>query len=75
MHCNLAYWYRITPGVHPPPDEEVTEVRGVVAPGIQIYPRRDVLVEASIQIPVVQSIDDALGNRRWRLLLAVKFLF
>lgn len=101
LHWDLAYWYRITPAEHPPPDKEVTEVRGViellneyrfesavgdggandqgyqlwVAPGIQIYPRRDVLFETSFQIPVVQTIDDELGDRRWRFLVAIKFLF
>ncbi|MCH8013261.1 MAG: hypothetical protein IH823_00455 [Candidatus Dadabacteria bacterium] len=45
------------------------------APGIQIYPRRDLLIEASVQIPVIDNNDDALGDRRWCFLLAVKFLF
>ena len=46
-----------------------------LAPGIQVYPRRDVLIEASVQIPVYQDIDDPLGDRRWGFLFAVKFLF
>jgi len=46
-----------------------------LAPGIQVYPRRDLLFEASFQIPAVQTIDDAVGDRRWRFLLAVKILF
>lgn len=45
------------------------------APGIQIYPRRDLLIEASVQIPVIDNNDDALGDRRWAFLIAVKFLF
>lgn len=45
------------------------------APGLQIYPRRDVLIEASVQIPVVQTGDDVIGDRRWGFLIAVKFLF
>ncbi len=46
-----------------------------VAPGIQIYPRRDLLIEASVQIPAIDHIDDSLGDRRWAFLIAVKFLF
>jgi len=101
LHFDFAYWYRIFPEQHPPPGEEVSEVRGVlellneyrfesqvgsagagdqgylmwVAPGIQIYPWRDVLFELSFQLPAFQTIDDALGDRRWRFLVAVKFLF
>jgi len=46
-----------------------------VAPGIQVYPRRDVLLEASVQIPVIDHVDDSLGDRRWAFLFAIKFLF
>ncbi len=46
-----------------------------VAPGIQIYPRRDVLIEAAIRIPALQTLDDALGDRRWAFLISVKLLF
>lgn len=46
-----------------------------VAPGIQVYPSKTVLIEGSLQIPVYQSIDDALGDRDWGATLAVKFLF
>lgn len=45
------------------------------APGIQVYPRKDLLFEASVQLPIAQTIDDEIGDRRWGFLLAVKFLF
>ena len=46
-----------------------------LAPGIQVYPRRDLLFEASVQLPIIDNVDDAIGDRRWGFLVAVKFLF
>ena len=46
-----------------------------LAPGIQVYPSRSVLFEANVQVPIFQTIDDDVGDRRWGALLAVKFLF
>lgn len=97
---NLAYWYRLSPVVFRP-EEETTEVRGVVellssyrfasevgddsqdddgllvwlAPGIQVYPGTSVLFEASVQVPLYQDLDDAVGDRHWAASLVVKLLF
>lgn len=52
--------------------------QGVVlwlSPGVQVYPDTWVLFEASVQIPVWQTVDDARGNRRVGALVAIKFLF
>ena len=46
-----------------------------LAPGIQIYASPRVLFEASFQIPIVDAIDDALGNRHWGATVGVKFVF
>ena len=45
------------------------------APGIQIYPGTSVLFEASVQVPILQDLDDAVGDRNWAASLVVKFLF
>ncbi len=45
------------------------------APGVQIYLNRDVLIEASIQVPIFQNIDDPFGRRQWGATLGVKFIF
>lgn len=45
------------------------------APGLQIYPSRSVLFELSLQVPLIRTIDDALGRPRWKGLLAIKILF
>jgi hypothetical protein len=49
--------------------------RVFMAPGIQIYPRDDLLFEASLQVPITQDIDDPRGDARWGLLVAMKILF
>lgn len=46
-----------------------------LAPGIQVYPGTRVLLEANVQVPLAQDIDDALGERRWSANLVLKFLF
>lgn len=46
-----------------------------VAPGLQIYPRTDLLFEFNVEIPVYQNVDDPLGHRRWGATFALKYLF
>jgi hypothetical protein len=46
-----------------------------LAPGIQIYPGTDVLLEANVQIPLYQDLDDAVGHREWAAAFVLKFLF
>lgn len=46
-----------------------------LSPGIQVYPSVRTLFEASVQIPVHQSVSDLRGDRRLGALLSVKFLF
>ena len=46
-----------------------------LAPGIHYYPGTRVLLEANVQVPLVQDIDDAIGDRRWSANLVVKLLF
>jgi hypothetical protein len=46
-----------------------------LAPGIQYYPGTRVLLEANVQVPLAQDIDDALGDRRWSANLVLKLLF
>lgn len=47
----------------------------LLAPGLQIYPRTDLLFEIGLQIPLVQGIDDDRGDLRGSITFAVKFLF
>ena len=46
-----------------------------IAPGIQVYPRTDLLFEFNVEAPIFQNIDDPIGDRRWAITFAVKFLF
>ncbi|MBI4605761.1 MAG: hypothetical protein HY721_27660 [Planctomycetes bacterium] len=46
-----------------------------LAPGLQVYPSRRVLLEASVSVPVLQTVDDNIGRRLVGLFFAVKFLF
>ncbi len=46
-----------------------------LAPGIQFYPTTSVLLEANVQVPLYQDLDDALGERRWSANLVLKLLF
>lgn len=46
-----------------------------VAPGVQLYAGRRVLLEAFVQLPVWQDADDPFGDRRWAAGVGVKFLF
>lgn len=46
-----------------------------LSPGIQIYPSTRWLLEASLQLPVIETLEDAQGDRKYGFLLSVKFLF
>ncbi len=46
-----------------------------LAPGVQVYPSSLVLLEANVQVPLLQDSDDPLGDRRWSANLVLKFLF
>lgn len=46
-----------------------------LSPGIQVYPSLRVLLEASVQIPVIQTVKDARGDREFGALVSIKFLF
>lgn len=46
-----------------------------LSPGIQVYPSFRVLFEASVQIPVVETVEDARGDRKFGFLVSIKFLF
>lgn len=46
-----------------------------LAPGIQVFPGTKVLFEASVQVPLYQDLDDAVGERNWAAVLVIKFLF
>ncbi len=46
-----------------------------LSPGIQVYPSLWVLFEASIQIPVIETVEDVQGDRKFGFLLSIKFLF
>lgn len=46
-----------------------------LAPGIHFYPATNVLLEANVQFPLFQDLDDALGERRWSAHLVLKLLF
>lgn len=43
------------------------------APGIQVFARNDLLVQGSLAVPIADGIDDALGDRDWALLLALRW--
>ncbi len=46
-----------------------------LSPGVQVYPSFWVLFEASVQIPVVETVEDVRGDRKFGALVSVKFLF
>lgn len=48
---------------------------GWVAPGVQVFPREDLLVQASVALPFINEIDDVLGRRDWAALLSFRFYF
>ncbi len=45
------------------------------APGVQIYLSGNVLIEAAVQVPIFQNINDPFGRRNWGATLGVKFIF
>jgi hypothetical protein len=45
-----------------------------LAPGVQWYPCASFLLEANVQAPLLQDVDDALGERRWSANLVLKIL-
>jgi hypothetical protein len=46
-----------------------------LSPGVQVYPALWVLFEASVQIPIVETVDDVRGDRKFGMLVSIKFLF
>lgn len=46
-----------------------------LSPGVQIFPSFWVLFEASVQIPVIETVQDARGDRKFGALVSIKFLF
>lgn len=46
-----------------------------LSPGLQVYPSMWALFEASVQIPIVQTMEDGQGDRKFGALFTVKFLF
>ncbi len=46
-----------------------------LSPGVQVYPSFWVLFEASVQIPVAETVDDVRGDRKYGALVSIKFLF
>lgn len=46
-----------------------------LSPGVQVYPSFWVLFEASVQVPIVETVEDVRGDRKYGLLLSIKFLF
>ena len=46
-----------------------------IAPGVQVYPRDWLLIEANVQIPIAQTMDDSIGDRNFAAFLGVKVLF
>lgn len=43
--------------------------------GLQWFPRIDLLVDFGIQIPVIETVNDEMGDRRWKAVVGVRFLF
>lgn len=46
-----------------------------LAPGLQVYPLDWFLLEASVLVPIGQTIDDAFGERHVGAVMSLKFLF
>ena len=46
-----------------------------LAPGLQVYPRDWLLIEASVQLPLAQTMDDSIGDRRFGAFLGIKLIF
>lgn len=46
-----------------------------LSPGVQVYPSFWVLFEAGVQIPVIETVEDVRGDRKFGALVSIKFLF
>ncbi len=46
-----------------------------LSPGVQIYPAFWALFEISTQIPIIETVEDARGDRKFGALVTIKFLF
>jgi hypothetical protein len=46
-----------------------------LAPGVQAYVRENLLIQASVALPVINAIDDVLGRRDWTALIALRWYF
>jgi hypothetical protein len=46
-----------------------------LAPGLHFYPSTRILLEANIQVPLYQDLEDPLGDRRWAATFVLKLLF
>lgn len=46
-----------------------------LSPGVQVYPSFWVLFEASVQVPIVETVEDVRGDRKFGALVSIKFLF
>jgi|GEM_PF-4336794 len=44
-----------------------------LAPGVQLFPRDDLLIQASLAIPIADGIDDPLGDREVGLAIGVRW--
>jgi hypothetical protein len=58
-------------------DDSADDEGGIVwlAPGIHVYPAASVLLEANVQLPLFQDLDDDLGDRHWSANVVLKLLF
>ena len=41
-------------------------------PGLQVYARRDTLLQASLALPILDAVEDPLGERHWAALLSLR---
>lgn len=46
-----------------------------LAPGLQVFPGRRVLLQANVVVPVFQDVDDPLGDREWSAGITIRILF
>jgi len=44
-----------------------------LVPGLQVFVRRNLLLQSSLALPVVDDVDDPLGDRRWAALFSVRY--
>jgi outer membrane putative beta-barrel porin/alpha-amylase len=65
------YWESELPGEGTGDDGNITWL----SPGVQIYPAFWALFEFSVQIPIVETVEDDHGDRKFGVLATMKFLF